>query len=112
MNLADRYRWREGQPISVRTMPLGGEVLVIESVEPDGTLSVCLYVGHGEADETDGCACSECAPHEQPGRMHRAWSERIHGDALRCGSPCADGHPCRIPVAHHGDRCPHHRDAS
>ena len=66
-----------------RSAPLPGprNLTAVVAVAADGTDRLWLLTGDGGPD---GCACPDCAPHEQNnGRL-----------VLRCRAPRTDGRPC------------------
>lgn len=56
-----------------------------------------------------GCACRECAPHEQLGPLPAKYAEQV-GAAPRCGRATRSGSPCRRTVRKYGAACAQHRE--
>lgn len=48
--------------------------------------------------------------HESLGPLPERVRHRIRAAPIRCGQPCADGHPCRIAVSRQGHVCGWHRN--
>lgn len=100
-------------PDPLRSVRLDNGYVASVCVTPDGQTVLWLLAHQGEIgyDDTFGCACRDCAPHEIPdcsipGRMRAVLDRPTQS---RCGRPRLDGHPCRTPVAHPGLVCHWHR---
>lgn len=83
------------------------EYVAAVAVDADAAEQFWLVLrGHvGDPDTSPGNANQ---PHEQLGRLPRAFRDAIWGDQLRCGAITARGTPCRARVAQPGGRCGRH----
>jgi hypothetical protein len=48
----------------------------------------------GQPGGTDGCACSNCAPHDQEGFMPVRYWCRVWGDPIPCSAMTREGRQC------------------
>ncbi len=76
----------------------------VVSVNEDGSTALWLISRTPSRDY--GCACPQCAPHEQPVRLPADMRDRLH---LICGRRTSAGHPCRTSVKRAGSACQWHR---
>lgn len=83
---------------------------IAEAVTPAGGRSLWfLDDAQLNADGTDHG--NPRPPHELLGPLPPDLASRIRSTPIRCGRPCADGHPCRIEVSAPGHACGWHRRA-
>ncbi|MFC9838959.1 hypothetical protein ACFVKB_34905 [Rhodococcus sp. NPDC127530] len=74
-------------------------------VNEDGSTAPWLVAATNEGPH--GCACKDCAPHEQHTRIPQPMREALH---MTCGRPRADGRPCRSAVRSPGLACHQHAE--
>lgn len=92
----------KGRGIPTAVFDFGG-LLVAEGIGPTGAT---LYVVLGDVDGPFGCACIECAPHEQLGPLPDRYRLDRHCTATR-----RDGHPCNGYRMHGSSLCQAHANA-
>jgi hypothetical protein len=104
-----RHGVRYGNPLVRWAGCLGNGWDLVELVDDNGDRWPWISPHHVPASGVDGCACHECAPHEQTGPMG-AWHV-ADLMAARCGRPRSNGRPCRSRVRERGEPCYWHREA-
>jgi hypothetical protein len=109
MTLADDYERTADAGILFEHIHLDDDWVLSDVIEPDGSRDVVMIEVERYVTQRRFESIRYRAPHEGLGRLSRGWRERIFGGALRCGRPCADGHPCRSMVARPGEACRLHR---
>ena len=80
----------------------------VTAVDADGNETLWLYRSGTAEQALSGCACPECAPHDQEGRLPARYRHKL--THARCGHPCANGRPCKAMVTEPGRLCPLHRE--
>ena len=92
-------------PDPSRSVDLGNGYRAAMCINEDG--SVYPWLVAAANSDPHGCACQECAPHEQNTRIPHPMRRALH---LTCGRPRADGQPCRASVRTPGMPCHQHVD--
>lgn len=99
-------------PDLYRTVCLPTGVHAAVCITSTGGTALWLIAHHGRIrdEDTVGCACLECAPHEHPDQPVPDVMRARLAAPPRCGRPTATGEPCRTFVTRPGAACRWHTD--